>query len=135
MSNQITKLLLSSFSNTINGLNSALIEHFQLENEFTAPIRGSKNGKVPPKGTIEHNGNSIEFRFHGTGCEFKANGLVLDFDYIFDSTDYKISFGPHEFKKFVQSLRSSTTFLSKEEQVIAASLSTATHTEGLSFKL
>jgi hypothetical protein len=135
MNNQITKLLLNSYNSTINELNSALIEHFQLENNFIAPGRAHKEGLIPQKGKIDHNNNIIEFRFHGTGCEFKSNGLVADFDYTFDSNDSKISFGPYEFKKFVQSFIESSDFLTKDEKTVAESLSIVTNTEDMPFKL
>ncbi len=135
LNNYITKLLLNLFNTTIGELNNALIEHYQLENKFTAPIEGSKNGKVPPEGKIEQNGNLIEFRFHGTGCEYKVNGLILDFDYVFNSDEYKINFGPHEFKTFIQSLRENSNFLSEDEEIVARSLSLNTNTKNLPFKL
>jgi hypothetical protein len=135
MTKQITKLLLNVFKDAITEWNSALIEHFQLENKFTAPIEGTKNGKVPFVGTIENQGDVMAFRFHGTGCEFKVNGLVLDFNYVFEASDFNISFGPYEFKKFVQTLMGASTFLAKEEKEVAVSLSKILPIEGLSFKL
>lgn len=135
MKNQITKILIETYYNIILELNSALIAHYELENKFTSTIEGTKNGKLQPRGKIIHNNNSLEYRFHGTGCEFKINDLIIDFDFLFDSKEYKISFGLTEFKNFVQSYLKSGSGLIENETELLGNLKLCTQSEESLFKL
>ena len=135
MKNQITKVLVETYYNIIIELNYAIIAHYKLENKFTSTIEGSKNGKLLKKGEIIHNNSSLEFRFHGTGCEFKINGLIIDFDFLFDSEDHKITFGLTEFKNFVQSYLNCSSELMENEEELTKSLELCAKSEGFIFKL
>ena len=71
------------FVEYIVSFEKALQEHFEID---TLPYFKAGRG-IPRQGMLLVNGIELQFRFHGAGCTFEYEDLVIDYDMDFSSAN------------------------------------------------
>ncbi len=92
------KFALSAYVNFVKIGNEAF------ENNFTfqgSPVLAKRQKILPAIGVINTAFGSMSYRFHGDGCEFVFDSLIVDFDYIYRDNNYN-SFKPDKFFWFIE---------------------------------
>lgn len=78
--------LITQYEELIKKGNTALTNSFSLTKP---PLLARREGVLPAFGTFNLDGENASFRFHGMGCRFEFNTLIVEFDYAFSTFEYK----------------------------------------------
>ncbi|OED37059.1 hypothetical protein AB832_05305 [Flavobacteriaceae bacterium (ex Bugula neritina AB1)] len=110
------KQALILFKETINELNRCLMEKFNID---VHPYLHLKN--MPRSGIIEDDKYSFEYRFHGGGCEFIYNKMILDYQIVpfSDKNDIRIKISLWGFRQFLKSLGKDVDFFDTKRLFMA----------------
>jgi len=87
--------------------NKLLIKHFDIKK---SPLLAKRAGTIPNSGLIRTHEENMTFRFHGMGCRFEFNDIVVEFDYAFKDFAYE-GFDVSKLFWFVESYSQSTSEL------------------------
>lgn len=78
--------LLIKYDAYIEKGNTLLKKKFNTE---LPPLLAKRAGLIPANGIIESETEKVIFRFHGMGCRFEFDEVVVEFDYSFGDFVYK----------------------------------------------
>lgn len=66
--------------------NQLLIDYYKAKK---SPLIAKREGIIPSRGELNYNAYSMKFSFHGMGCRFVFDNVIVDFDYAFKTFEYK----------------------------------------------
>lgn len=101
MENELVQLIVE-YENYIQKGNLYLKDIYNIN---TSPFLAKNNNSIPAENSLFFNGEYFSFRFHGIGCCFKFNSVVVDFDYSFNNFIYE-GFDKIKLFNFILSLNS-----------------------------
>lgn len=101
--------LITKYEEYISEGNALLKEKYSID---VSPLLAKNRGLIPRSGIIDF-GKRMIFTFHGMGCLFDFDGVIVDFDYTYNDFVYK-GFQPLKLFQFVESYPRTSDSLKNE---------------------